>query len=111
MAGPSKIPLKGVDQKRLEGNKVFKKWGQSGSRNRCLEKGVGTPLQTVPSTQLIQKEPSADILQKMVFLKTSLVFSCEFCAIFQNQATKFGQLIEREKYFSSKIMLKIMSGD
>ena len=47
VAGPSKIPLKGVEQERLEGNKVFKKWGQSGSRNRCLEKGVGTPLQTV----------------------------------------------------------------
>ena len=26
-----------------------------------------------------------------------MVFSCEFCAIFQNQATKSGQLIEREK--------------
>ena len=38
----------------------------------------------------------------MVLLKTALVFFCEFCAIFQNQATKFGQLIKREKYFSSK---------
>ena len=27
-----------------------------------------------------------------MLLKTSQVFSCEFCAIFQNQATKFGQL-------------------
>ena len=43
----------------------------------------------------------------MVFLKTSLVFSCEFCDIFPNQAGKLGQLIEWEKYFSSKIMLKI----
>ena len=47
---------------------------------------------------------------KMVFLKT-VVFSCEFCAIFQNQATKFGQLIECEKYFSSKIKLKMRSRD
>ena len=47
---------------------------------------------------------------KEVFLKTSLVFSCEFCAIFQNQATKFGQLIEHEKYFSSKVMLKMRWG-
>ena len=45
-----------------------------------------------------------------MFLKTSLVFSCEFCAIFQNQAAKFGQLIEREKYFSSKVVLKMRLG-
>ena len=38
----------------------------------------------------------------MVFLKTSLVFSCEFRAVFENQATKFGQLIEREKFFFFK---------
>ena len=35
----------------------------------------------------------------MVFLKTSLLFSCEFRAVFENQATKFGQLIECEKCF------------
>ena len=45
-----------------------------------------------------------------MFLKTSLVFFCELCAIFQNQATKSGQLIEREKYFSSKSMLKMSLG-
>ena len=44
-------------------------------------------------------------------LETSLVFSCDFCAIFQNQATKFGQLIKRDKYFSPKIMLKMGSGN
>ena len=48
---------------------------------------------------------------KEVFLKTSLVFSSEFCAIFQNQATKFGQFVECEKYFSSKIMLKMRLAD
>ena len=45
-----------------------------------------------------------------MFLKTSLVFSCKFCASFQNQAAKFGQLIEREKCFSSKVMLKMRLG-
>ena len=45
-----------------------------------------------------------------MFLKTSQVFSCEFCAIFQNQATKFGQLIEREKCFSLKVVLKMRLG-
>ena len=46
-----------------------------------------------------------------MFLKTSLVLCCKFCVIFQNQATKFGQLVEREKYLSSKIKLKMSSGD
>ena len=50
------------------------------------------------------------IFYKYGVLKT-LVFSCEFLAIFQNQATKFGQLIEYEKYFSSEIMLKMTLGD
>ena len=45
-----------------------------------------------------------------MLLETSLVFSCEFSAIFQNQGTKFDQFIEREKYFSPKIMLKMRSG-
>ena len=46
------------------------------------------------------------IFYKICAFKKSQVFSCEFCAILQNQVTKFGQLIEREKHFFSKIMVK-----
>ena len=42
------------------------------------------------------------IFYKICAFKKSQVFSCEFCAILQNQVTKFGQLIEREKHFFSK---------
>ena len=99
-----------LEQKRGAGNKDFKKWGQTSSGGSCLKKGVGIPLQTMTKYPANSEGTICRYSTKMVFLKT-LVFSCEFCAIFQNQATKFGQLIEREKYFSSKIMLKIMSGD
>ena len=46
-----------------------------------------------------------------MLLKTSHVFSREFCTIFQNQATKFGQVIEQEKHFSSNIKLKMRLED
>ena len=42
------------------------------------------------------------IFYKICAFKKSQVFSCEFCSILQNQVTKFGQLIEREKHFFSK---------
>ena len=44
MVGLSKIPYKGVEQKRGDGNKDFKKWGQTGSTGGYLKKGGWTPL-------------------------------------------------------------------
>ena len=106
----SKYLERGWNRKKGRGHKDFKKGGQAGSRGGCLKKGGGLepPYELWPNTQLIQKQPSADILQKSGIF---LVFCCEFSAVFQNQAIKFGQLIEREKYFSWKIMLKMRSGD
>ena len=97
--------LKRVEQKRREGNKDFK------SEDK-LDQGVGA-LKRISWDPLTNYDPNnSEVIicryyTKEVFLKTLLVSSCESRAIFQNQATKFGQLIEREKYFSSKIMLKM----
>ena len=77
----------------------------------ALKEGAGTPLRTMTYYTTNSEATICRYSAKEVFSKTSLIFSCEFCAILQNQVTKFGKLIECEKYFSSKIMQKIRSGD